>query len=292
MQQYSGIDEKIKYPHTVFYDPRQTSPVPVSSPSATKPALLIKQWQERGYLLDIRSFDPATREDFYLVHDKDHVNAVLDCVKPNGLHNTNPLVAATFPWTTGSMVAAALHAWKNKIVTCSPVSGFHHATHKSCQGFCTFNGLMVATMKLLQAGAKKVGIVDCDCHYGNGTDDILDRFSLRNMVLHYTFGQEDDYNPVWAGDERAEAWLQRFPSILNTFKDCDIILYQAGADAHAEDPLGGALTTEQMKQRDRLVFTTFATLGIPVTWNLAGGYTTPIKRVLDLHTITLHEATR
>lgn len=278
--------------YIVFYDPRQTSPVTVSSPSATKPALLIKRWQEKGFNLDIRSFDPVTRDDFYLVHDKDHVNAVLDCAKPNGFSNTLPQVAETFPWTTGSMVAAALYSWKNKTVTSSLTSGFHHATFKQCQGFCTFNGLMVATMKLLQAGAKKVGIVDCDCHYGNGTDDILDRFQLRDKVRHYTFGEEDNYNPDWKGDARAEAWLARFPAILDTFADCDIILYQAGADAHMDDPLGGGLTTEQMRKRDRLVFTLFSDqcMNIPVSWNLAGGYQDPIEKVLQLHDNTLKES--
>lgn len=35
---------------------------------------------------------------------------------------------------------------------------------------------------------------------------------------------------------------------------CDVVLYQAGADAHIDDPLGGFLTTSQLLQRDHLVF--------------------------------------
>lgn len=287
----------------VFYDPRQSSPVAVSSPSATKPALLAHRWQERyPDLIEITGFEPVTREDFYLVHEKSHVDDILDCRKWNGFKNVIPEVAATFPWTTGSMVAAAFAAWKTKPLlpargsaaplpvspfTCSLTSGFHHATWRTSGGFCTFNGLMVAAVKLLQAGAKKIGIVDCDCHYGNGTQDIIDRLKLHDQVLHYTFGEEDNYNPDWKGDERADAWLRRFPKILEQFAECDITLYQAGADAHAEDPLGGGLTTEQMIERDCLVFDFFVDNRIPVAWNLAGGYQDPIEKVLELHDNTL-----
>ena len=66
----------------------------------------------------------------------------------------------------------------------------------------------------------------------------------------------------------------------------DIIFYQAGADPHINDPLGGSLTTEQMRKRDELVFKTFSKLGIPVVWNLAGGYQDPIEKVLALHKTT------
>ena len=53
---------------------------------------------------------------------------------------------------------------------------------------------------------------------------------------------------------------------------CDLILYQAGADPHIDDPLGGWLTTKQLQQRDKRVFSASAEWKIPVAWNLAGGY--------------------
>jgi hypothetical protein len=34
--------------------------------------------------------------------------------------------------------------------------------------------------------------------------------------------------------------------------DCDVLLYQAGADPHINDPLGGWLTTAQLRERDRI----------------------------------------
>jgi len=71
--------------------------------------------------------------------------------------------------------------------------------------------------------------------------------------------------------------------------DCGVILYQAGADPHVDDPLGGWLTTEQLRERDRLVFENVATLGVPIAWNLAGGYQTPLRNVLDIHDNTMRE---
>ena len=70
-------------------------------------------------------------------------------------------------------------------------------------------------------------------------------------------------------------------------KDCDVILYQAGADPHVNDPLGGWLTTQQLHERDRLVFEAAAELGIPAAWNLAGGYQTPLNKVLTIHDNTM-----
>jgi hypothetical protein len=58
-----------------------------------------------------------------------------------------------------------------------------------------------------------------------------------------------------------------------------------------KDPLGGFLTTTQLRKRDAFVFRTLATMGIPVVWNLAGGYQKKpdgsIPAVLEIHDNTL-----
>ena len=53
---------------------------------------------------------------------------------------------------------------------------------------------------------------------------------------------------------------------------CSVLLYQAGADPHIDDPLGGALTSSQLARRDTIVFDGCRVLGLPIAWNLAGGY--------------------
>jgi hypothetical protein len=59
---------------------------------------------------------------------------------------------------------------------------------------------------------------------------------------------------------------------------------------HVDDPLGGSMTTDQLYRRDLAVFYSLQSLGIPCAWNLAGGYQTPIRKVLDIHDNTLRAA--
>lgn len=289
-------------PLQIFYKDNQSVPahVQLPSPSASKPALLVKRWLASSKNIKFTDFNPVSKEDFYLAHDKQFVDEVLTCQRDNGFETRHPEVAAALPWTTGSFYAAALSAYHNKTITCSPVAGFHHATYDTAMGFCTFNGLMVTAIKLRQQFPDiRIGILDCDHHYGNGTDDIIYRLGI-DYVLHYTFGGQEagdrqiDYRGnhyQWKGGPLAENWIQQLPFILEfLFRDSDLVLYQAGADAHKDDPHGGALTTAQLAKRDDIVFDYFSQKRIPICWDLAGGYQKPIEIVLDIHDATL-EAT-
>lgn len=270
----------------VFYNPAQNAKNSRSfSPSAGKPALVAKSFMEIGLAEIVGDFEPATIEDFSLAHDLDHVRAILSGERPNGFGNTSEEVAASLPWTTGSMLAAGRYALENNTVAASLTSGFHHAGYTYSNGFCTFNGLMVTARRLLQSGATRVGILDLDAHLGDGTEDIIRHFDLHGHIVHYTFGR--DRRSLKQGE-----WLQTLPQALERFKTCDAILYQAGADPHEDDPLGGHLSTEVMRFRDRLVFQFCKTNGIPVAWNLAGGYQDPIEKVIDLHVNTLVECAK
>lgn len=75
-----------------------------------------------------------------------------------------------------------------------------------------------------------------------------------------------------------------------------MLIYQAGADAHIDDPLGGWMTTAQLKRRDEIVFETAARIGLPVAWDLAGGYqkdaTGGIPAVLEIHRNTMRLCTQ
>jgi acetoin utilization deacetylase AcuC-like enzyme len=170
-------------------------------------------------------------------------------------------------------------------------SGFHHACWSYGGGYCTFNGLMITAASLLKSGrADRVAILDCDAHYGNGTDDILDhRRDLAPRILHQTMGESGSRGVAYLRK------LRRFLEEIERFQP-DIILYQAGADPHVNDPLGGVITTEEMTERDRMVFRFASRTRTPLTWNLAGGYqrggVTGIDPVLALHLNTFAEACR
>lgn len=267
----------------VFYDMRMVADAQSYSPSAGKPHAVVESWKSLGIPLAFPHFEPATFEHLCLAHAERHVQGVLSGRIPNGFDNTLPDVARALPWTSGAMLAATREAIRNRKVAVAPVSGFHHAKYAECGGYCTFNGLIVAARAVQQEGlAKKVGILDFDMHYGNGTDDILRR-QQRNDIVHYTAGRTCMF------EDQAAEFIAGIRARVECFSGCDVLLYQAGADPHIDDPLGGWLTNAQLAERDRRVFRTCADIGLPLAWNLAGGYQTPLRKVLDIHDSTMRE---
>jgi acetoin utilization deacetylase AcuC-like enzyme len=229
---------------------------------------------------------PARPDHLKLAHSPGYVDGVLTGTEDNGFGNRDRKVASSLLWTTGALMTAAMNvvAGKKHAVACAPVSGFHRAHYASASGFCTFNGLVVTAMQLKRLGlAKRIGILDFDYHFGDGTDEIIERLGL-TYINHYTAGRK--YSRL----DQAKAFLSDVSDLtkdvafkVNEVVDesgestlgaerVDILLYQAGADAHIHDPLGGFLTTEQMRERDRKVFRTCRMYGIRVVWVLAGGY--------------------
>ncbi len=265
----------------VFYSERMVADAQSYSPSAAKPRAVLASWRALGVPLDVRTPAPVTIDDLALAHDRAFVEGVLAGRIPNGFGNTLPEVAASLPYTTGALLAGAREAIATRCVAVAPVSGFHHAGYDFAGGFCTFNGPVVVAQVLRRDGlARRVGILDFDHHYGNGTDDIIGRLRLAH-VAHYSAGRE------YRQRSQATAFLERIPDLVAAMRDCDVIVYQAGADPHVDDPLGGWLTTDELAERDRRVFVWCRQLGVPVVWNLAGGYQRPLRRVLEIHDNTL-----
>ena len=272
----------------VFYSENQSAKSNSSfSPSAGKPEQVVESWKKRNQPFSIENFEPVTRDDLKLVHDPEYVDGVLDLKMMNGFGNKNPEIAKALPWVAGSMVAAALDAYKNKTITISPTSGAHHANYYGGSGFCTFNFLVLAAIKAHLAGAKKIGIIDLDCHYGDGTEEIINKLNL-DYIKQYTYGGDH------LAKTNSEKWLETLPSIVEGFKDCDLIIYNAGVDPHVDDPLGGYLTTEQIEQRDSIVIGVLRKPQIPMVVSLAGGYqkdkSGSIQKVLDLHGLMFNAA--
>lgn len=241
------------------------------SPSARKPRAFHKELIVRNRyaaLNENMGVTPVTIDDLKRVHDSAYVDAVFAGTTNNGFGNRDPRVPESCLWTVGSLVKACSVAIDIPYQpVCSPTSGFHHAGYAWGGGYCTFNGLLVAAqMHLDKHPSHTVGIIDCDVHYGDGTADILRHMpALAERVVHRTSGQH--FN---ADADRFEffAWLNESINAVNE-AGCQLVIYQAGADMHKDDPLGGFLDDADMAARDRRVFD-----GIhgAVVWNLAGGY--------------------
>tara|TARA_B100001029_G_C15062617_1_gene459905 strand:- start:4275 stop:5198 length:924 start_codon:yes stop_codon:yes gene_type:complete len=129
----------------------------------------------------------------------------------------------------------------------------HHAEKSKAMGFCVINNIGVAANYLISKYKyKRVAVIDWDCHWGNGTYDILK--SNKNVFfasLHqYPFypggGSEDqkgDYNnalniPLPAGTSSSQ-YLDAYEYVLKRLKEFrpEFILMSAGFDAHKDDPL-------------------------------------------------------
>jgi acetoin utilization deacetylase AcuC-like enzyme len=263
-----------------------------ASPSDRKPRAVSTALVQTSWPIELVAPEPTSIADVCKVHDANFVDDVLQLRRQNGFGSFSQSVARSILYTCGACYDSARVALTEGI-SASLTSGFHHAGPRAARGFCTFNGLMVTAVQLLdQARAKKVAIVDCDYHYGDGTQAIIDALALSDRVLHLSFGEH------YRRAEQADDYLRAMSELRTAFIDFqpDIVIYQAGADVHIDDPFGGLLTTEQMRSRDRAMFSLARELSIPLTWTLAGGYQIEsdgsIPRVVQLHLNTFEEALR
>lgn len=246
------------------------------SPSSDKPrhlAQLLQADKEVSQYIEFEEPWPINVADIKRCHDSDFVDDVIKLKRPNGFGTIKQSVVESLFYTNGAMYTAAWTAIKEKVPTAALVSGFHHAGYSGFEEFgyfCTFNGLMITATKLVEEDVcKKILIVDCDQHYGNGTDDILSIVDPKQeKYMNLTFGK------FFQVPSQAQEYLDYFDVVkqkIAEFKP-DVILYQSGADVHINDPFGGVLTEEQMYERDVKMFTIAKDLNIPIAWDLAGGY--------------------
>lgn len=297
----------------IYYNPLMVKENTGFSPSSYKPKEVINDWQSQ-FPSDIKIHDisPLLKESFYKIHSRDYVDGIFNGTISNGYDIKSAEFAHVFCLTASSLYTASKNALKSGIAV-SPTSGFHHARYNKAEGFCTFNGLVLASVLLKEKGfASQIGILDFDMHYGNGTDEIINKLNI-DYIVHYTAGKKYDlhypllnflkplvkkfYNKKFSQSDKVEVtkpvlrqkllakkgnkFIQEIDSILKMFKDCDLIIYQAGADQHIDDPYGGLLTYEQMKTRDNKVFMFAKENNIPLVWNLAGGYQKDIDGTIE-----------
>jgi acetoin utilization deacetylase AcuC-like enzyme len=158
-------------------------------------------------------------------------------------------------------------------------------------GFCLINNVAVAAAHARTRGVERVAIVDFDVHHGNGTQEM---FYGDPSVLYVSIHQSPLYPgtgaaretgagdgqgytvnlplSAGAGDAVYGAALERIVApVLEAYRP-NLLLFSAGFDAHARDPLA------QMQVSDEgfraLIRRTLATLppGVGVGLVLEGGY--------------------
>jgi acetoin utilization deacetylase AcuC-like enzyme len=255
-------------------------------------------------------FEPAaaTETDLLRVHTPAYIEAVRTG-QPRGLAESQkfPWTPALYPsvcLTNGACLAAAEQALISRVAA-ALVSGFHHAHADHGEGFCTFNGLVVAADALLAArAAARVAVLDLDLHYGNGTaslaaarpyltvlslygNDYMNNLVYRDVrQCHHVDGPNHFSVALPAGldgDGLQKLLGLHLPKLLSRGRP-DLLLYQAGADPYFEDPFSPlALDHAALRARDMTVFEFARSEGIPIAWVLAGGYTADVRKVVQVH---------
>ena len=224
--------------------------------------------------LDFTDLD-QTISELKRVHDPEYVRLVMEGKCPNGYQDTNE-ISNLHSVASCKIMADAINWCKDQPVF-APVSGFHHACYSQGGGYCTFNGLILAADLFRAKNPNaQILIVDGDGHFGNGTCDLINRDRL--WVTNCSLG----INSVQADATKALAHMRS--ELL--WQKWDLVLYQAGADSHKDDPYGaGYLTDEDWFARDRMVFSICKKQGYPLIFNLAGGYAG--QKTVNLHSSTV-----
>ncbi len=249
--------------------------------------------------------EPVTREQLEAVHHPAYVDAVLTG-EPRPLALTNDLpgwdegLSRAVCASTGGVRAAALHALEHHTIAGSLSSGLHHARFASGWGYCTVNGLALAARSALDAGARRVLILDLDAHCGGGTAD---------LVMDYDGVEQVDVSvdpfDYYGHHDRARLVLTDGPRYLHTVQHTldeierphtiDLVLYNAGMDPH-ERCEGGApgINALTLDRRERMVFGWLERHRLPAAWVLAGGYTNQMSmdELVNLHRLTIGAAAR
>jgi acetoin utilization deacetylase AcuC-like enzyme len=248
-----------------------------------------------------------------------HTEAYLEAVRsgePRELAQSQKLPWSPALWpsvllTNGGARAAAERALEDGVAA-ALASGFHHAHADHGEGFCTFNGLVVAAEALRAAGrVERVAVLDLDLHYGNGTASLCaTRPWLFNCSIYgndywrntpyrdvETVRHPDGPNhvsyalPNGSGRSTLLAALEKGCAAILAWGRPDLVLYQAGADPYREDPYSPLdLDHADLRERDLRVFRWARREGLPLAWVLAGGYTPDVSKVVEVHLGTFDAA--
>lgn len=254
---------------------------------------------------DLLLAEPATDEQLLRAHDADYIYRV-----KHGLLTAREQRRIGFPWSP-ELAARAVRTVGGTIGACRAAltdgaaanlaGGTHHAFRDRGEGYCVFNDAAVAARAMQAEGcARRVVIIDCDVHQGNGTAAILAgdptvfTFSIhgaRNFPFHKERSDLDIELPDGTTDDLFLTMVEEGTRRALALAGADLAIYLAGADPYQNDRLGRmAVTMEGLAQRDRIVFDLCRAAGLPVAIAMAGGYARDVDQIVAIHAQTIRIA--
>jgi acetoin utilization deacetylase AcuC-like enzyme len=230
------------------------------------------------------------------LHDPDYLRALrgvrgrdpvlIDELAQPGLRPDTPVCAeavASAREGVGVAITAAqciLAGARFSYALCRPPG--HHAGPDWLGGYCYLNNAAAAAQTLSDGGLGRVGILDLDLHYPNGTSALVERMTQTTLCsLHGATGANLPWRQVLARTEREHLRSFRSPPAqeaylaeLATFTDMlthstDAIVLSLGYDIVKDDPHGAwSFQASIFEQIGRLL----AGSRLPVCVVQEGGY--------------------
>ena len=269
----------------------------------SKYSLLIKDLETSGVIESYLKYvpKPAAAEHLSIAHDSSYIQAI-----ETGNLSREQQVRLGLPWSeilrqrsfiapNGTLLAAQLALQTG--IACHAAGGTHHAHRDFGAGFCVFNDLAYTARALIQLKlAKRILILDCDVHQGDGTASILSNDSnILTVSIHCAENYpakkaNSDFDfPIsrGSGDDGYLSVLSRCLSQIEYINfSPDFVLYVAAVDVHSNDGLGLLnLTSDGIYERDRVVLTHFKKNQVPIATTMGGGYGKTQEEVARRHSI-------
>ena len=241
--------------------------------------------------------EPMPRAWLEATHDADYVGEVLAAAVPATKERrigfpVTEIVARRAQLVPGGTYLAARLALELGFAA-NTAGGSHHALADTGAGYCVFNDLAIAAIRLVAEGLRRIAIVDCDVHQGDGTAALT---AGRADIVTYSIHAEKNFParkarstldvPLADGIGDA-AYLETLEATLALFLDThmpDLVLYQAGIDPLASDRLGRlAMSDDGLVARERLVARLARARGLPLASTVGGGYGDDLMALAERH---------
>ena len=294
----------------VFYSHRYEVTLPGHVWPTSKYRLIAERLRRDAASLEFVEPAPASWDDLALVHTAEYLDKLR-----RGALTAEDIATLELPWQPGFvepfllMVGGTIAAARAALQEGSAAhlgGGLHHAFANHGEGFCPLNDVAVA-IRVLQApgraarsghvsAIRRVAVIDCDVHHGNGTAMIFERdpdvftFSIHQQHNYPFFKPRSDLDvglDDGAGDARyLEALASALPRVLASVPE--LVVYVAGADPFEHDRLGGLrLTKRGLAERDRMVVAAARAAGVPIVLTLAGGYAIDVRDTVEIQAATV-----
>jgi acetoin utilization deacetylase AcuC-like enzyme len=244
---------------------------------------------------------PVALEDVLLVHTEDYISRLCNGTLTHketrrlGLPWSESLVRRSFYATGGTLAATRVALAEG--YSSNLAGGTHHSFADRGEGFCVLNDVAIAIRATRAKGMlRRVAIVDCDVHQGNGTATIFSgdeetfTFSIHganNYPLFKANSTLDVELPDGTSDkDYLETLATHLPLVFEY--EPEIVFYLAGADPYVGDKLGRlAVSIDGLRERDAYVLRECYGREVPIVTVMSGGYGKDINDTIEIHCNTI-----